>query len=200
MFIRKAKPNDLDRICAVAESVRLDPRHAQQGGFLVYVLDRAGYAERLAVTDLFYVAIERDEVVGFLLCYEDRTVAALVRQGRLREDVLQASAVAGCDGRWIYADQLAVHPAHAAHGTGMALVWEAYQEVRDRGFDSVFVAVLHDPPNTRSQAFCEALGFAFQGTMRYHDGRLWGLYSRDVPAQARGPADAAATSRANQTA
>jgi ribosomal protein S18 acetylase RimI-like enzyme len=170
VIVRRATPGDLDGICAVAESVRLNPLHAQEGGFLVYVLDRQGYADRLAASDLFYVAIDRDEVVGFLLCYDDRTVVDLVEQGVLSDDMLRARAVAGCDGRWIYGDQLAVHPAHACQEVGISLAWELYRQLRNRGSDSVFVAILHDPPNTRSKAFCEALGFVFKGALRYKDG------------------------------
>jgi GNAT superfamily N-acetyltransferase len=186
MIIRRAKPTDLEGICAVAESVRLDPHHVQEHGFLVYVHDRQGYAERMAATDLFYVAIEGGEVVGFVLGYEDHTVADLVRRRVVSNDVLHAQSVAGCDGRWIYADQLAEHPAYAGRGVGIALVKKLYEEVRDRAFNSVFVAILHDPPNTRSTAFCEGLGFAFRGTLRYEDGRQWGLYARSIPAKRTG--------------
>lgn len=178
MLIRRATAADLDGILAVAESVRLNPLHAQEGGFLVYVLDKPGYARRLAATDLFYVAIDRGEVVGFLLCYEDHTVEDLVAQGVLSSDLLRARSVAGCDGRWVYADQLAVHPAHTWQGVGLSLVWQLYLEVRKRGINSAFVAILHDPPNARSRAFCEGLGFVLRGTLRYKDGRPWGLYSR----------------------
>lgn len=179
-LIRRARPEDLDGICAVAESVRLDPLHVQESGFLVYVLDREGYARRLATTDLFYVAVDLGEVVGFLLGYDDRTVAELVGQGVLSSDLLRARVVAGCEGRWGYADQLAVYPAYTCHGVGFSLVLALYQEVRRRGVGSAIVAIRHDPPTTRSNAFCEALGFVLRGTLRYEYGRLWGLYSRSI--------------------
>jgi GNAT superfamily N-acetyltransferase len=187
MFIRRATPQDLDGICAVAEAVRLDPEHAQIGGFLVYMHGRQGYADRLAATDLFDVAIEDGEVVGFLVCYEDRTVEDLVGRGALSADVLRAKDAAGCEGRWIYGDQIAIHPEHASRGVAIHLVWDLYQKVRQRGVDSVFVAILHEPLNARSKAFCESMGFLLRGTLRYEDGRLWGLYGRDVPREV--PAD-----------
>lgn len=181
MLVRRATSQDLDGVCAVAEAVRLDPAHAQIGGFLVYMHGREGYAERLAATDLFDVAVEDGEVVGFLICYEDRTVEDLVGRGTISADVLRAKQAAGCDGRWLYGDQIAIHPEHASRGVAIHLVWDLYQKVRQRGIDSVFVAILHEPMNARSKAFCESMGFVLRGTLRYEDGCLWGVYGRDVP-------------------
>jgi ribosomal protein S18 acetylase RimI-like enzyme len=181
MMIRKATSADLSGICAVADSVRLDTKHIQESGFLVYVLDKQGYADRLDESDLFLVAIDQDEVVGFILCYEDHTVANLVRRGVLSSDLLRARELAGCNGRWLYGDQIAVRPAYVRRGIGPALVLALYNEIKHRGIDSVFVGILHEPLNTASKAFCEGLGFAFRGTLRYEDGRLWGIYCREVP-------------------
>ena len=110
MLVHKAAPEDLDRICAIAEAVRLDPAQAQIDGFLVYMYGRDGYADRLAATDLFDVAVEDGKVVGFLVCFDDRTVEGLVARGMLKPDVLQAKDAAGCEGRWLYGDQIAVDP------------------------------------------------------------------------------------------
>jgi len=194
MIIRRATPHDLDGICAVADAVKLDPLHAQIGGFLVYMHGKQGYADRLAATELFDVAIEDEEVVGFLVCYEDHTAEDLVGKGILSADVLRAKAAAGCSGRWIYGDQIAIRPESASHGVAIHLVWDLYQKVKQRHIDSVFVAILHEPLNTKSKAFCEALGFACRGTLRYEDGRLWGLYGRDVPRDV--PADQVARAAA----
>jgi GNAT superfamily N-acetyltransferase len=178
---RRATPSDLEGICAVAEAVRLDAAHAQERGFLVYVHDRRDYADRLAASDLFYVAIDRGEVAGFLVCFDDRTTADLVARGVMSDYLLRARAVAGCDGRWVCADQLATHPAHTERAIGAYLVLAIYREVRRRGIGSVFARILHDPPNRRAKAFCEALGFVFRGTLPSEDGRPWGIYSRNVP-------------------
>jgi ribosomal protein S18 acetylase RimI-like enzyme len=177
MIIRKATAQDLEGICAVAESVRFDPFKVQENGFLVYVHDRQSYAERIASSECFYVAIDHVELVGFLVCYLDDAVADLVSRGVMNNDVLRACVRAGCEGRWIYADQIAVRPSHTGLGIGPALVRELYKDVKDRRIDSVFVAILHEPLNTASKTFCEGLGFAFQNTLRYRDGRLWGLYT-----------------------
>lgn len=181
MFIRQATPEDLDRICAIAESVQFDPAHAQIGGFLVYMHGRQGYADRLAATDLFDVAIEDGKAVGFLVCFEDRTAEDLVRRGVVKPDLLRAKDAAGCEGRWLYGDQIAVDPEYASHGVAIHLVWNLYLKVRQRSIESVFVAILHEPLNARSKALAESLGFALRGTLRYSDGRLWGLYVRDMP-------------------
>jgi GNAT superfamily N-acetyltransferase len=178
---RRATPSDLDGICAVAEAVRLDAGHAQEGGFLVYVHDRQEYADRLAASDLFYVAIDRGEVIGFLVCFDDRTTADLVARGVESDYLLRARAVAGCEGRWVCADQLATHPAHTKRGIGVYLVWAIFHEIRRRGIGSVFARILHDPPNSRAKAFCETLGFVFRGVLPSEDGRPWGIYSRNVP-------------------
>jgi L-amino acid N-acyltransferase YncA len=189
MLVRQATPEDLDGICAVAQAVRFDPGQAQIGGFLVYMHGKQGYADRLAATDLFDVAIEAGEVIGFLVCYEDRAVEDLVSHGIMSADVLRAKDAAGCTGRWIYGDQIAVHPDHVSRGIAIQLVWSLYQKVRQRDIDSVFVAILHEPLNTRSKALAESMGFALRGTLRYEDGCLWGLYGRDVPREV--PADQA---------
>lgn len=181
MIVRRARDEDLDRICAIAEAVRLDPEQPQIGGFLVYMYGRQGYAERLAATDLFDVAVEDGLVVGFLICHEDHVVEDLVRQGVFSQDLLRAKDVAGCKGHWLYGDQLAVDPAYASKGVAIQLAWSLWLHTRHRGIDSVFVAILHEPLNARSKALGESLGFVLRGTLRYHDGRLWGLYGRDVP-------------------
>jgi len=181
MLVRRATLQDLEGICAVAEAVKLDPDHAQIGGFLVYMHGRQGYAERMAATDLFDVAVSDGEIVGFLVCYEGHTVEDLIARGVLCADVLRAKDAAGCQGRWLYGDQIAIHPEHADRGAAIQLVWDLYQKVRQRRIESVFVAILHEPLNARSKAFCESMGFALRGTLRYEDGCLWGLYGRDVP-------------------
>jgi GNAT superfamily N-acetyltransferase len=189
MIVRRATPDDLDGICAVAEAVKFDPEREQIGGFLVYMHGRQGYADRLAATDLFDVAVEDGEVVGFLVCYEDHTVEDLVDRGIVGADVLRAKDAAGCKGRWIYGDQIAVHPEHGSRGVAIHLVWDLYQKVRQRGIDVVFVAILHEPLNLRSKALAESMGFVLRGTRRYEDGCLWGLYGREVPCEV--PADQA---------
>lgn len=190
MIVRRATAVDLDRICAIAEAVRLDPDQPQIGGFLVYMYGKEGYAERLAATDLFDVAVEDGQVVGFLVCHEDHVVEDLVRRGVFSEDLLHAKELAGCKGRWLYGDQLAVDPAYASKGVAIQLAWSFYLQTRHRGLESMFVAILHEPLNERSKALGESLGFVLRATMRYHDGRLWGLYGRDVPHEV--PADQAA--------
>ena len=127
------------------------------------------------------VAVKDGKVVGFLVCFDDRTVEGLVARGMLKPDVLRAKDAAGCEGRWLYGDQIAVDPEYASHGAALHLVWDLYLKVRQGGFDSVFVAILQEPMNTRSKVLAESLGFTLRGTLRYSDGCLWGLYVRDVP-------------------
>jgi len=106
----------------------------------------------------------------------DDTVILLVGDNPDGLAVLRFRDAIWSGGRECYLAELYVAPAQRGHGLGRALMNAALQEARDRGADTMEIAV--DEPDVAARRLYESVGFTNRtgGT----DGPLIYLYERDL--------------------
>jgi GNAT superfamily N-acetyltransferase len=182
MIIRRATQEDLEGICKVAESVKLDYSKPQKSGFLVYCLSKDQYANRLESSDYFYVATDQNKVIGFLMCYDDETLKDLIKNGNLDHEAHLAKKVAEQNGRYTFGDQIGVFPDKALTGVGTALMTALFEDMKAVNINTIYVGILHKPVmNIASKQFCENLGFMCRESVINSDNHEWGFYKLELP-------------------
>lgn len=147
--VRRATDRDLDQILELARSRALTPdsRDAGDQGFLVSAFDLDDYRYRVENADYFFVAVEGDRVVGFLLGYTS---------DQLLPDEWLNRRVEATLGRFIVIKQVTVARDVARSGVGSQL----YYEILTRSGDlPVIAAVVAEPVNRASARFHKKLGF-----------------------------------------
>lgn len=183
MIIRKAKSEDLKGICKVAEAVKVDYNNPQKNGFLVYGLNDEGYAQRIISSDYFYVTLSGNEVVGYLMCYDDENLRNLMKTGKLNHEDMLTKTVSEQQGRYIFGDQIGVIPDKALNRIGTSLMEALFDDMREAEISNMYVGILHEPAlNIASKKFCEKLGFSYQESVRNSDNHLWGIYKLQLSA------------------
>lgn len=177
MIIRKAVPEDLEEICKIAQTVRLNYDAPQKSGFLVYVLSPEEYKHRINLSDNFYVAINDNLVVGFLMSYNSNTLKKMMDHGKLDHEDLLTKTVLKQPENYIFGDQIGVLPNKNLRGVGTSLMQKLFEDMLNVGIDTMYVGVLEKPIlNTASESFVKRLGFTLQESVVNSDNHQWGIY------------------------
>ena len=109
------------------------------------------------------------------------TVVLLVGDGPDGLAVLRLRDAIWSSGRECYLAELYVSPARRGNGLGRALMQAALREARDRGADTMEIAV--DEPDLAARRLYESLGFTNRAGGA--EGPLMYLYERDLRGHAR---------------
>jgi ribosomal protein S18 acetylase RimI-like enzyme len=148
--VRTAQTADLARIVAIAEARALsstDIRVAPSQGFLVSGYSRDDYAELLERAEYFYVAVDGEEILGFVVAYG---------RERVGEDEWLNREMSLYFPNFTVIKQVATAPAASNRGVGALL----YQRVLERNLQvPVIAAVVAEPPNRASTALHQKHGF-----------------------------------------
>ncbi len=177
MRIRKATLKDLEGICEVAQSVKLDYENPQDQGFLVYVLDKEDYTKRINSSDYFYVALSEDKVVGFLMCYDNENLNDLIENRELDHQDMLTKRVSEQQGEYIFGDQIGIITDKALEKVGTSLMEALFDTMKENLIYEMYVGILHEPfINEASKQFCTKLGFSYQETIINSDNHSWGIY------------------------
>jgi len=180
MEIRHARPEDAKRICDLAASIKIDYSDPQKTGFLVYTLDEDGYERRMR-SDLFYVADNGRGIDGFLMCYDDDRLEHMVSGGILGHEDGIIGFVSRQERPYVFGDQIGVAPEKTASGIGSAMMRELFRDMRARQIPKMYVAILDAPSrNMASIDFCTRLGFIPLARVTNSDGKVWGIYRKDL--------------------
>jgi L-amino acid N-acyltransferase YncA len=179
MEIRHVIANDTSSVSAIANSIRLDPRKPQESGFLIYVLDRESYSRRIASSRYFLVAQEKNDVIGFAMCYDTATLLNLRDQGELSHEDKIVDFLARQGGSFIFCDQIGIEFQHARKCVGESLMRKVFQEMRRNNISNIYAIISHKPlKNEASVAFFKKIGFRFTMEIENNDGRIFGLYQK----------------------
>ena len=169
-----AEEAHLSEIVAIAAKLSLgsDREGACERGFLVSGLHESEYREYLTQAEHFRVALVDGAVGGFLLAYSNAAGEA----GWLDRQVAARSR-----GPYGIIKQIAVDPGLAGRGIATALYRRLFAEASGL---PLFAAVVLDPPNRRSIAFHERLGFTEEARLPHPDGMMRAIYMRRPEEQA----------------
>jgi predicted GNAT superfamily acetyltransferase len=175
--IETARPEHLEQVIALAGAYQLqsmEPERAKEHGFLVSGFTDDEYREFLTRADHFRVLLAGDEVLGFVLAYSSDRIAS---NEWMNLKIKSESLVP-----FVLIKQICVLPAQIGGKAGTMLYRDLIDRVPDRPLFTVIVA---DPPNPRSIAFHEKLGFekVFEATPP--DGFPRSIWRRNSSAQGR---------------
>lgn len=178
--IEHANPTDAQKVWSLAESVRLNYQKPQKEGFLVYVLNKDQYLQRIITSPFFYVAKTIDaDIEGFLMCYDDKTLQQLITNSELSHEDGITKFLTQQPAPYIYGDQIGINNCHAQTGIGNAMMKNLFKEMQTKNIDTMYVAIMHHPiKNTASINFCSKLGFTQVAEITNIDSRVWGIYQK----------------------
>ena len=154
-LIEKAQLDHLPGIYAIARSYDRDQliqSNSMQDGFLVSAYSEDLYTRFLTASDHFYVALEDNVVIGFLLAFSRNLIPEFDWVGtkmKTRDHRL-----------FILVKQAAVQRSHLGKGVAMLFFQYLANYSQYQPLISVTVA---DPPNPRSVRFHKKLGFKKYG-------------------------------------
>jgi ribosomal protein S18 acetylase RimI-like enzyme len=177
MIVRLAKLDDSREIALLADSIRLKEDCSEDKGFLVYILDDNSYKERILHSDYFYVAELKNKIVGFLMCYDDKTLAELKNKHLLDHEDETINFILSQNKPFVFGDQIGVLSSYANQGVGTSMTKQLFEDMKKRNIMRLYVAVLHKLfKNIVSLNFCKKLGFKFIREVENHDNKIWGIY------------------------
>ena len=139
MRIRPADPDDLPAILALNEE-SVDVLAPLSRERLDLLFARASYSR---------VALDRDEVIGFLLAFGSDA----------DHDSVNFCWFAARYARFLYVDRVVVRAARRGSGVGSLLYDDLFAFARSAGYERVTCEIDAEPPNPRSASFHDRFGF-----------------------------------------
>ncbi len=177
MIVRHVRLNDLGEILQLANSIKLKNNSPKEGGFLVYVLDEGGYKERIHLSSYFYVAESKNKIIGFLMCYDNKTLTDLKNKNLLDYEDKTVNLILSQNRPFLFGDQIGVISSHRSQGIGKSMIKQLFEDMKKQNIKRIYVAVLHKPfKNIASLGFCKKLGFNFLQEVENKDNLVWGIY------------------------
>lgn len=116
--IEKAKVEDVGAIWKVAKSVEYD-KNTNNKGFLLVVLSKDKYKQRIKKSHHFFVAKEGNKIVGFVMAYTKGVLESLKREMPYEMDAVLAALKQ--KGKQLYLEQLGVLPKFQRKGVAQKL-------------------------------------------------------------------------------
>ena len=153
LAVRRAKPTDIDEIVEIATmSARsnIDPKDANNLGYLVsdYTID--DYKQFLEFADYFYVILQGDVCVGYLMAYSDYRIPD-------NDHIAYRYLSESYGGKhFVLINQVCVRPQLRRKGIAHQLYSTLKREAE--GAD-LLAAIIVDPPNRASTTFHDSEGF-----------------------------------------
>ncbi|MGY4884330.1 MAG: GNAT family N-acetyltransferase [Nanobdellota archaeon] len=176
MIVRKANQKDVKDIHEIAEKVRLNTSNPQPNGFLIYVLDENGYSDRL-ISPYFYVAVDKGKTIGFLMCYDNKTVDELAESGKLDHEDGFLNYLSKIKEPYILTDQLGILPEYARIGAGKLLMNTLIKDMKKAKIYRAEGIVSNTPLNKASTSFLKKYGSKKVGEIKNKDNHVWDIYS-----------------------
>jgi len=175
--IRKANIADAPKIQKLAHSLKIDVKNPQENGFLVYTTDDEGYKKRIQSTPYFYVAERDGELIGYLYCFDDKTLKELEEKKILTGEDITFPYLFSQKKPFILADQMGVMRKYSYQGIGKALFEKFFADIIGKNNLRLYAEILHKPVrNQASINFCQSIGFNEIEELTNSDKNTWGIY------------------------
>ena len=127
---------------------RMPPKQSKKLGFLVSDFKKEDYQSFLSYYNYFYVLLEQENVLGFLLAYS--------RDRIQKNEWLNLQIKFQYPNPFVLIKQICIRPDKVSRGLGKLLYKHLFEQASEEKF---FAAIVLQPPNYRSIAFHEKLCF-----------------------------------------
>jgi L-amino acid N-acyltransferase YncA len=180
--IRPAEEGDISGILSIQNSFLLsnNDETLENRGFLVYPITQGGLKEViLNKNDLLLVALNEKEIIGYALLYGldewKKFKPSWNRQILIDNQIKEVLS----KNKTLYFRHIARKEGYPS--LGKQLEEKAYVLARNTGYKFVIGEILEKPySNKISKKVHEARGYKRIGEVKYPDGKLWGIYKKDL--------------------
>jgi N-acetylglutamate synthase-like GNAT family acetyltransferase len=180
MIVRRAKPEDAQRICELANILKIKQNAKSQNGFLIYPLTESNYKIRIK-SPYFYIAEDSSEINGFLMGYDSNTLNKYLKDGLLSHEDGLVGFIAKQKQPFIFGDQIGVNPNNRGQNVGTKMMTELFKAMKKNNIFTMYVGILHYPvKNLTSISFCNKIGFKNIAEVANEDKTIWGIYKLEI--------------------
>ena len=149
--IKNANSRHIPQIFSLARTYqlkRMPPKQSKKLGFLVSDFKKKDYQSFLSYCNYFYVLLEQENVLGFLLAYSSDRIQ--------KNEWLNLQIKFEHPEPFVLIKQICIRPDQVGRGLGKLLYKHLFEQASEEKF---FAAIVLQPPNHSSIAFHEKLGF-----------------------------------------
>ncbi len=187
VIIRKATDKEVSQLLALQQSLLLGNRSGkeiEESGFLVYPVTAKEFSEILQnESTILFVAEMQDRVAGYILGYDLKEWCKNKPDWENSIQVTSAIKKHLLHDRTLYLRHVARKP--DCQGLGSKLELQISDWARQQGYVSMIGEILEGPIiNKISRAVHEKRGFKRIGQVDYKDGKVWGIYEKEIPSKA----------------
>jgi N-acetylglutamate synthase-like GNAT family acetyltransferase len=180
MIVKHAKPEDAQRVCELANILKIKQNDKSQSGFLIYPLNESGYNIRTK-SKYFYIAEDNSKIDGFLMCYDSNTLNNYLKDGLLSHEDGLVGFVAKQTQPFVFGDQIGVNPDNKRKNLGTEMMNELFKNMKKNNIFTMYVGILHKPTkNITSISFCNKIGFKEIAEVTNEDKTVWGIYKLEL--------------------
>lgn len=179
MAIRHAKPEDVDKIKELAESLKYNPKKPKSGA-IVTVLSRNEYLFRIKNSRFFYVDFKGNDLNGFLISDDSELIKTLYQNNMFHhEEVLPF--LSKCKQPFLYGESIGVRDDKQRTGIGNSLISRWLKDAEEADIKDLYVLIRHSPDkNINSISLSIKKGFRYFGTEVTKKEFVHGIYERKI--------------------
>jgi hypothetical protein len=182
--IRHAEEKDIPEILSIQNELLIDNKQNKENpgkeGFLVYPLDKSHLKSIiLNKSNIMLIALKDKQTVGYALAYDLKDWKKLKSNWEAQIKINQSTRKEINSKRVIYFRHIARRKEFK--GIGWELEKKMFDILKQRNYQLILAEILESPyTNTISKEIHKQRGFEKIGEVDYKDGKLWGLYKKDI--------------------
>jgi len=176
-IVRRAKEEDAQQIAELANSVKLNTKAPQQGGFLIYITDEEAYKNEIEKSKFFYVADAGGKIIGFSSNFDNTTLDKLVKEGSFADEKQLIDFLSKQKKPFLLGAQIAINPDYAHQGIGKQMIDKLFEDLLENSITEIYTTTSHKPVrNVAMINFITLIGFKFLFEVTNPDNNTWGIY------------------------
>jgi hypothetical protein len=182
--IRYADEKDIPEILSIQSELLIENKQNKENlekeGFLVYPLDKPHLKSIiLDKSNILLIALNNKQIVGYALSYDLGNWKKLKSNWENQIKIDKSTKEEINSKKVIYFRHIARRKGFK--GIGWELEKKMFNIIKQRNYQLILAEILESPyTNTISKELHKQRGFEKIGEVDYKDGRLWGLYKKDI--------------------
>lgn len=172
MEIRRATVKDAEKINEISFELVVPRDTLKSQGLVEYSVPPISEMKKRINGRFFYVAIESEEVIGFLAAYTNEELKKFdFSNDEIVKHILKK------DNKFILWEQLAIQERYQNKGFGLRLAKKFLEDVKSSEYFTIYAPVSHKPhKNNISIKLVENLDFVLVEEIEVYNGLTFGIY------------------------